>query len=187
MVLLVLVLALCAACTVSAVTGGLDTRRLLDPSSWSGPDGWFSGEDDDEELATVERVVDGDTLVADVGGRSTRVRLLNIDAPELRHGAQAEECLGPAARNALAERLPPGTSVRLVLDREHEDRYGRTLAGVYRGDALVNAEIAELGLARPVLFEPNDRFYDDVSDAYDSAEAAGRGFFDPDTHCPPPP
>src|SRR3954453_2304349 len=34
------------------------------------------------ELGTVTRVVDGDTVVAQVGGRSERVRYIGMDTPE---------------------------------------------------------------------------------------------------------
>lgn len=165
------------ALVVAAASGRIDLDALRDPSSWLAPAAA------DEAQATVVRVVDGDTLIADVDGERTRVRLLNIDAPELHHGTQAQECLGPEATAFLARRLPGGTTVTLAFDREREDRYGRTLAGVYEGDSLVNAEVAEAGLALPVLFEPNDRFYAAVVDASDDAERAGRGLFDPASGC----
>lgn len=177
LVVLALLLVTALALALAVATGRIDIDRLRDPGSWFAPDA------SDEAQATVVRVVDGDTLIADVDGERTRVRLLNIDAPELHHGTQAQECLGPEATAFLADRLPEGTTVTLVYDREQEDRYGRTLAGVYEGDSLVNAEVAEAGLALPVLFEPNDRFYAAVVQASDEAERSGRGLFDPASGC----
>lgn len=68
--------------------------------------------------AVVQRVVDGDTIIVNLGGESTRVRLLNIDTPESVDPGSAVECLGPEASVYLATLLPAGTEVRLELDRK---------------------------------------------------------------------
>jgi micrococcal nuclease len=125
--------------------------------------------------ATVERVVDGDTLVALIHGERVRVRLLNIDAPEHDAAGGDAECLGPEATAALAGMLPAGTPVTLGIDAERRDRYGRLLAGVFTGELLVNAEMARAGWARSLLIGGNDRFYDRVLDAERQAIAAGLG------------
>lgn len=41
--------------------------------------------DDDEDTVVVNRVIDGDTIDVDIDGENTRVRLLNIDTPEIGH------------------------------------------------------------------------------------------------------
>ena len=48
-----------------------------------------SGGDED---ATVQRIVDGDTLDASVARETVRIRLLNIDTPELGHNGNPSEC-----------------------------------------------------------------------------------------------
>lgn len=136
-----------------------------------------------KSTATVVRVADGDTLEVTYQGVQERVRLLNVDTPEV--GAESE-CLGPEATQFLESRLPAGTEVRLELDQEHRDGYGRLLAGVYVGDDLVNAEIAERGLGVAVLYKPNAKFYDEVAAAQDEAVEAGVGFYDPAIGCAPP-
>src|SRR5690606_8747720 len=77
--------------------------------------------------ATVERVIDGDTIVVRLNGALERVRYLGIDAPELQPAAQchAEEA-AEANRRMLA-----GGLVRLTFDRERRDEYGRLLAYVW--------------------------------------------------------
>ena len=52
----------------------------------------------------VDRVVDGDTIDVWVLGRTVRVRLLNIDAPETKDPSQPTECLGPEAARFLEGR-----------------------------------------------------------------------------------
>ena len=126
-------------------------------------------------LAVVTHVVDGDTLDVRYDGREYRVRLLNVDAPESVRPDHPVECLGPEAAAFLEELAPVGSDVRLEFDVERQDRFGRELAAVYAGEVLVNAELARAGLGTAVLFEPNDRFYDDVLDAEREARRAGVG------------
>ena len=44
--------------------------------------------------------------------------------------------------------------MRLELDAEERDRYGRLLAYVYAGDVLVNAELLREGYAEPLAVPP---------------------------------
>ena len=143
--------------------------------------GAFSG--DDDLRGEVVRVIDGDTLIAEVGGEETTIRLLNIDTPETKHPDQPVQCLGPEAAAFLTERLPAGTEIELEYDQERTDRYDRTLAGVFESGSLINAEIAREGLGVPVLFEPNDRFLPEVEEAFEAAQRDGAGLFAEDVDC----
>jgi endonuclease YncB( thermonuclease family) len=97
-------------------------------------------------LATVERVADGDTLMA-TSENSTRlrIRLLGIDAPEILHRGKPGQTCGVEARQHL---------VRLVLDRVvrietfGSDAYRRLLAVIWHDDANVNLEMCGAGLPR---------------------------------------
>lgn len=140
----------------------------------------------DPRTVTVTYVFDGDTIEVQHEGRPERVRLVNIDAPETNHRDGGEpECLALEARALLEELLPRGTEVELEVGVDPVDRYGRQLAAVWHGDVLVNAEMARAGLAVPMLVRGNDLVYDDVLDAFDEAQAARAGFFDPATGCDP--
>lgn len=143
-------------------------------------------DDDGRDQATVVRVIDGDTIDVDLAGEETRVRLLNIDTPETKHPDEPVQCLGPEATDFLESLLPVGAEVELEYDIEREDRYGRTLAGVFRADSLVNAEIAAAGLGIAVVYEPNRKFYDEVKAAESQAEDRGDGLFDPSVECSVP-
>ena len=133
--------------------------------------------------ATVVRVIDGDTIVVRRDGQEETVRLLNIDTPETKHPNKAVQCLGPEATQALETLLRPGDDVVLRYDLERTDKYGRTLAGVFEDEVLVNAEIARLGLGVPVVFEPNRRFYPEVLAAWNEAEGEQAGLHQPDLAC----
>jgi micrococcal nuclease len=89
--------------------------------------------------------VDGDTL--DLAGAG-RVRLLGIDAPELGAGFDTPAPFAREARDRLAA-LAAGRWVRLQLDGNSRDAYGRLLAYVIRTDGVVlNTEMVRAGLAR---------------------------------------
>lgn len=81
-------------------------------------------------------VVDGDTLVLQ---SSQRVRLMNIQAPEL------EFCGGQEAKKRLEE-LVLGKAVK--VETNSEDVFNRTLGLVYIGKTLVNEVLLKEGLVR---------------------------------------
>lgn len=95
------------------MVGALSASLLVTPpaaqaSWWDGIQAWESG--------TVERIVDGDTLIVidDATGAKKRVRLLGINAPEKPTAKHAGKCGGLEAKAILEETLPLGTHVRLL-------------------------------------------------------------------------
>lgn len=94
---------------------------------------------------TVQRVVDGDTLVLSTG---ERVRLIGVDTPETKHPKKAVQYFGKEA-SAFTKREIEGREVRLAFEWKKKDRYGRTLAYVYRkpDDFFLNAELIKQGYA----------------------------------------
>lgn len=121
------------------------------PSSTPGGDGRSS--------ATVTRVVDGDTVIAQVGGEELRVRLIGIDTPETVAPDQPVECFGPAASEFTHRRLE-GEDVELEFDVERLDPYGRTLAYVWLGGELFNETLVREGYALVTTFPPDVRYVD---------------------------
>lgn len=121
--------------------------------------------------ATVTRVTDGDTIVVNGG---TKVRLIGVDTPEVYFGAQ---CWGPNASGWTKGALPSGTRVRLEYDNNRTDRYGRTLAYVYRlPDGLnVNVALLQLGLAAAYPFADTPRYHAWFAAEATRAKAAGAG------------
>lgn len=100
--------------------------------------------------AFVERVVDGDTLVAifDDGTKFT-VRLLGIDTPETVDPRKPVQCFGKEASQMLTD-LVLETRVYLESDPEADevDNYGRLLRNIYLSDGTdVNALLITNGYA----------------------------------------
>jgi len=105
--------------------------------------------------AEVTRVVDGDTIEVETGGRSEDVRYIGIDTPETVKPGTPVQCFGPAAHE-LNERLVDGRRVRLRFDAERRDVYGRLLAYVHQGGRFINAILVGRGYARTLTIAPND-------------------------------
>jgi len=110
----------------------------------------------DQFYGRVTRVIDGDTITVQIGGRSTPVRLIGVDTPETVAPDQPIGCFGLRA-SAYTKEILTKRIVRLEIPRigDSEDAYGRTLAYVYldTGDEgtyehLYNEDLITQGLAR---------------------------------------
>jgi len=124
------------------------------------------------EAAVVEYVNDGDTLRTRDG---RRIRLVQIDAPELR-----SECFGKGALTALRRLTPPGTRVTLERDPtlDATDRYGRQLRYLFVGGTNVNLALVRQGAASPYFFRGDrGRFAPDLLAAVAEAQRANRGYW----------
>jgi micrococcal nuclease len=130
------------------------------------------------DTARVVRVVDGDTVVVRTGGHEERVRYIGVDTPESVKPGTPVQCFAKAA-SAANKRLVQGQEVRLVEDLEAHDRYGRTLAYVYRKrDGLfVNAELVRRGYAKPLTIPPNVSHAAELRRLASAARRDGRGLW----------
>jgi micrococcal nuclease len=125
------------------------------------------------ETGTVSWVVDSDTIRLT---NRTRVRLVQIDAPELHLG----ECYGNRARSELEKLLPRGRRVRLELDEKLDqvDEHGRRLAYVFAAGTNVNVEQVRRGAARLFFYRGRrGRYADRLRQAAPEARSAGRGLW----------
>jgi len=115
--------------------------------------------------ATVERVIDGDTiaLTGDV-----KIRYLLVDAPEITNGHA--DCYGANAAQFNTD-LVLGKTVQLTYDEACQDRFGRTLAYVTVDGQDVNRLLIERGYAC-VLYVPPDG--DARAGELEALEAAAR-------------
>jgi len=108
-----------------------------------------------------------------------KIRLIGIDTPETNHPSRTVECFGAEASSFLSELLPLGTDVRLVYDVQRQDRYGRTLAYVYRVEdgLFVNVELVREGYAQVYTAPPNVAHVDELLALQAEARAAQRGLW----------
>jgi micrococcal nuclease len=174
---IVVCLVVLAGC--SAVIGPDDGRSTVTPG--------------DGQRATVEAVVDGDTVdVRYPNGTTERVRLLGVDTPELggenapdefegvpdtEDGRACLRAVGERASEALRERVA-GEQVSVVVDPAADRRggYGRLLAYLVHADTDLNRWLVETGYARvfDTAFSRSGHYYE----AQAQAQADGRGVWD---------
>lgn len=133
------------------------------------------------------RVSDGDTFVLEDG---RKVRLIGVDTPEMsddsrnrdtaRRNKLDDATVSAFARKAkaYAEGLVEGQPVRLEYDWQRLDKFGRTLAYVYRDEdgLFVNAEIIRQGYGLPIVYFPF-KYKKEFQGLRDEARSEGRGLW----------
>ena len=121
----------------------------------------------DDELYTYRAIVrgnyDGDTVRVDVdlglgiwakgmAGKGVALRLLGVDAPEIRSADAELKLKAKAAQRALNKLIPPGSQITIRTVRDAIEKYGRYLAiiwtaeGTNVNDAMVREGFADVYL-----------------------------------------
>lgn len=145
------------------VVGGLLAACNLEETTSTETGGALEG-----EVGTVTRVVDGDTIEVEIDDVVYDVRYVGVNTPE-----RDEPCYGDAT--AANRDLVQGQQVRLVQDESDTDRFDRLLRYVYVGDTFVNEELVRQGYAEAVLYQPDDREFDNFRSLEGQAAGAGLG------------
>ncbi len=156
LLLLILAAAGCAA-------GGEDDGDGAQDDSTDGSDDGSSGRCGPSR-ATVDFVIDGDTVELDSG---ERIRYLLVDTPE---NTTEVECFGPEATRFNQE-LVEGAEVELSYDEECEDNFQRVLAYVTVQDREVNSLLVERGFGCALYIPPNGA---DRRDEFEALEDRAR-------------
>ena len=120
--------------------------------------------------ATVVRVIDGDTIEVDIGGRLYKVRYIGIDTPEVgRPGADEA--------TSVNTQLVSGRTVYLEKDVSETDRYGRLLRYVWTDEGMVNAILVANGYAQVATYPPDVKYQEDFLELQRQAEETGVGLW----------
>ena len=128
----------------------------------------------------VVRVVSGQTLQV-MGFREqpnlvSEVRLTGITAPPTR-----QRPWGEASRQRLIELIENKSSpVRLEFDVEAKDKYGRTVAYVWKDDTLINEQLVKEGHALFTARSPNHKYDDRLERAQHWSRLMGEGIWNPE-------
>lgn len=183
----------------SSADGSVSAPTRSASVATSAPDGPVPPE---AQPAVARWVIDGDTIDVEIedstrgegaqpaAGASTtapvpathRLRLANIDAPEIGHPDQPAQCRGEAAKSALIALAPRGTALRIVL--LGRDVHGRDVGEAWLPDGrMLGAEIARAGLAAPMTVGDLDTYRPVIDTARDEAATARRGLHDPTISC----
>ncbi|UCF93209.1 MAG: thermonuclease family protein [Desulfobacterales bacterium] len=127
-----------------------------------------------EKWYQVKWVVDGDTIVLRDG---RAVRYIGINAPEIDHENQKAEPFGYKAREFNAHRVR-AAKIRLELDQERHDQYGRLLAFVFLADGtFINAAMIAEGYAFYLYRKPNVKYAGILLQSQRRAMTAGKGMW----------
>ncbi len=146
----------------------------------STPDTSFSESTSTHNAAyRVVRVVDGDTVVVDINGKNTTLRLIGMDTPETVDPRKPVECFGEAA-SAEAKKLLSGQTVRIEYDASQGnlDAYGRTLAYIYMEDGtLYNEYMIQEGYAHEYTYRIPYRYQAEFKTAERAARSEKKGLW----------
>ena len=121
-------------------------------------------EPDQRIPATVWAIADGDSILVRFGGGDVApVRLIGIDAPEIKHPSKPVQCFGEEAAARLDD-LAMAKEAWLEFDVQRRDRYGRLLAYVWLDESpvMLNTQLVAEGYAQPLTIPPNVRYADEL-------------------------
>nr|WP_231867029.1 thermonuclease family protein [Anabaena sp. 4-3] len=128
----------------------------------------------------VARVVSGQSLevvgMAQQANMISQVRLIGLDAPDLRQYPWGEE-----SKELLTKLVGDFTQpVRLELDMAAQDKMGRTLAYLWKDNQLLNEQVIKQGYALFVERSPNHKYDQRLERAQQWARIMGIGIWNPD-------
>lgn len=114
----------------------------------------FSPETFDYRRATVEHVVDGDTVDLDIDlGFSIRyhkrVRLFGINAPEMKNDTNN---VGHEAKIYLTQ-LIDNKEVAIKIEKDNTDKYGRYIVTIFLNGENINEKLVRAGKAERHNYE----------------------------------
>ncbi len=120
--------------------------------------------------ATVVRVIDGDTIEVNIGGRLYRVRYIGMDTLERGQVGYEEATLANA-------QLVSNRIVGLEKDVSETDRYGRLLRYVWVEESMVNAILVASGYAQVATYPPDVKYQNEFLELQRQARESGLGLW----------
>ncbi len=142
-----------------------------------------SGIPDDAEAAVVTSHVDGEKFKVTLNGEEEEVRMIGIDAPEMKGEGDLPECYAQESLDHLASVIPVGETVYLQKDAEDKDNKDRLWRYVWiEGpiailSELLNETIVENGYAIDREEETNTKFDQEIADAQKTAKSGNAGLW----------
>ena len=125
----------------------------------------------------VVRIVDGDTIIIDLSGENTKVRMIGIDTPESVHSDKSKNCQFGKTASDYTNNLLSGKKISIEYDEDKYDPYGRVLAYVYVDNNMVNYDLVANGYAVAKKYYPNTKYAEIFTQAQIEAEKSKRGMW----------
>lgn len=123
------------------------------------------------EVATVTKIVDGDTIHVMMNGNDYSVRYIGIDTPEMTGETYSEQA------KAYNSQLVSGQTVMMIKDQNETDQYDRLLRFVIAGSTFVNYDMVEKGYAAAKDYPPDSSCATILASAMDSAKSSNLGLW----------
>jgi micrococcal nuclease len=120
----------------------------------------------------VKQVISGQAITVVSKGQTLQVRLIGIDAPDLR-----QQPYGQAAKAAL-EQVIANKQVILEFDEQKQDEIGRYLAYVW-SDFFVNEYLVKQGVVIVAMKSPNHKYETQLVHAQEWARLQEQGIWNP--------
>lgn len=133
------------------------------------------------DQVVVVRVIDGDTIEAQINGQNVKIRYLGVDTPETVDPRKSVQCYGKKASEEN-KRLVEGKVVELDKDISDTDKYGRLLRFVYLKNPdgtrlFVNYHLIRSGFARVLTIPPDVKYQEDFLQAQTLARQENLGLW----------
>ena len=128
-------------------------------------------------LYEVVRVVDGDTVILNIDGKKTRVRLIGIDTPESVAMDESRNVKQGKTASEYTKQLLENKKVRLEYDDEKQDVYDRKLGYLFLDDEFINEKLLKEGMAKLYTKTTNQKYSERLKKAEQYARDNKKGFW----------
>lgn len=133
--------------------------------------------EDELKQVNFNKVIDGETIKVSIDGKLEDVKLLLVDAPDIRGNYN----FSSEAKKFLQSRLSGKEFVYLEMDIKEKNKQGKTLAYVWydNGESLrmLNEEIVNEGLARVAYVFDGARYLESLNLAQENAKSKSKNIW----------
>lgn len=133
------------------------------------------------ENGIVKQIIDGETFLIEADGETYKVRLIGVDVPEsavLSDYSSNKDYDNMAMVDILGTFISEGEKVNLEYDNSPADKYGRSLAYIYRADGTMAQEwLLENGYAKALNDGENKKYSARFSEIESKAKENNLGFW----------
>lgn len=135
----------------------------------------------DKEIATLVKVVDGDTITVSINGKKETIRVIGIDTPEVVDSRKRVECFGKEATEMAKSMFEENKIVLLESDSSQGDRdkYQRYLRYVWfnNGEVDFGKLMIESGYASEYTYNLPYKYQNEYKQAEKEAGLAKKGLW----------
>lgn len=138
-------------------------------------------QNDNKNLVPVLRVIDGDTIVAEVNSQPIHIRLIGINSPELNDKRPRVACLAQKAKEE-AQKILDGNNIYLEKDptQGDYDKYNRLLAYVFTENGTnFDKLMIDEGYAYEYTYNLPYKYQKEFKAAQSEARTAQKGLWNP--------